>query len=581
MGTTRDQDVAGGPARPQIHQSWRRSTLFGVNRDLGRLAPDSADIEIESEFSTIAAPVLDDLERRLGDASALITLSDNQARLTRSWTPEKVVRRRFEEIGAVPGAGAAENQVGTNAIGLALEEGRHVVVAGDEHYQQTFEAITCAAAVVRNPLTRRTVGTIALATLDTGAGRQLLPLTVQAAKAVEQRLLDRASAADRLVLEALKIRCNGTHRSVVGVSRALMIANEPGMRLLPRLDQVLLWEQARETVETGHEKVVELVVDADHEPIPVRCVPVRLGDLTVGALIDFGPGEMLRSRRRASVTKVWSGSGRPPGQLLGRSPGARRLGERIATVAGGLGPVLVTGEPGAGKATVAHEILTRRLEGTTPRVVHCSHPAAVDALVRSDPHPQPVLLAHIEFLDTQTAHRLREWLRATPELLGRIAGTMNTSAATPPTRDNPLVDELGTTHVEVPALRFLGEDITPLAEHFVGRAGDRTRRINPEAAQLLIRYPWPGNIRQLRTVMSGVSETGIGDIELQDLPADLRRLATRRPLNPLEQAEADAILAALHACGNNKVRAAAMLQISRSRLYRKASAYGLVGEVLA
>lgn len=578
MGPTRDQDHPRAPVRPQIHQSWRRSSMFGVDRGLGTLALDAVDVDVDTELGAAAAPVLTDLGSRLGDASALIALSDNHGRLTRFWTTETMVRRRFEAVGAVPGAGAAESQIGTNAIGTALEEGQHVVVIGDEHYQQTFESITCAAAVVRNPLTRRTVGTIALATLDRGVGDRLLPLTVEASTAVEQRLLERASAADRVVLEALKVRCGGTHRSVVGVSRALMIANEPGMRLLPRLDQAMLWERARETVETGRERSIELALDAAHEPVSVRCIPVHLDDRTVGALIDFGPGEMMRSRRRTLAVGAWSGSGRPPGQLLGRSRRARHLGERITTVAGGVGPVLVTGEPGAGKATVAGAILARRFDRTAPTVVHCSNLAAVEAFVASDLQPRPVLLTHIEFLDTEVAHLLREQLRSAPEHVGTIVATMSTSA--PSLRDNPLVDEMGATRVEVPALRFLGEDITPLAEHFVRRAGGRARRLSPEAAQLLIRYPWPGNIRELRSVMTGVAESTTGDIELQDLPADLRRLATRRPLSPLEQAEADAILTALRACGNNKVQAAAMLQISRSRLYRKASAYGLVGEML-
>lgn len=568
-------------ARSSIQRSWRRSCLSGVDPDLGALAEGTGEVGLNTELDWAAAPVLADLESALG-APALIVLSDAEARLTRFWAPESTIRARFETVGAYPGAGAAEEQIGTNAIGTALEEGRSIVVVGREHYQHTFERITCAAALVRNPVTKRKIGAIALAMLDHSGGEDLLALTMRASRAVEQRLLERVTAADRLLLEALKARSGGAQRCVVGVSRDMMMANEPGMRLLPRLDQAMLWERARETVETGRERTVDILVGADVEPVSVRCVPVRNADVTIGALIDFGTSESASGRRRPAIGPARGnvGASAPgPDALIGHSREACSLTERIAAAASSAGSVLVSGEPGAGKAAVARSLLRRRFPSEEASVVNCSDPEAVQNFAADMRLNRPVILTHVELLDAGLAYRLRDRVRSSPQAHDFLVATMDTTEAGKPI-ELPLISELGSLRLDVPCLRYRREDIAPLAEHFAREAGGGSRRISPEAMQLLLRYPWPGNIRELRSVVEGAARLTRANIELEDLPGELRRLATRRPLSPLEQAEADAILAALRACGNNKVQAAALLQISRSRLYRKASAYGLVGAVL-
>jgi transcriptional regulator of acetoin/glycerol metabolism len=572
--------------RPAIRRSWHRSSLSGVDRQRGSLVQADLTVNLDTELHIAAAPVLSKFEVALG-VPAIIALSDGAGRFLRFWSSEAGILRRFEEVGAYPGASAGEDQVGTNAIGTALEDGRPMVVVRSEHYQQSFEQITCAAALVRHPLTKRMIGSIALAALKTEDTNDMLSLVVKASRAVEQRLLERASAEDRRVLEALKMRGGGAHRSVVGISRNMMIANEPAMRLRPRLDQTLLWERARETVESGRERSLEIAVGADLDPLAVRCVPVYDADVTVGALIDFGCAD-ASPRRPALVARNANKLApleRKPGRdtLVGCSREARHLDERIARAAMSSGAVLVSGEAGAGKAAVARAILALRIPRFEPITVNCSDAQAAERLAISATPDAPVLFAHLELLSTATAYRLRDALRRSPELQRCWVATINTSTSpsgTEPCPQGPLLDEFGGLPVEVPGLRYRRDDIAPLAKHFSQRAGTTAPRLSPEAMQLLLRYPWPGNIRELKNVVDGALASTSRDIELEDLPVHLHRQATRRPLSPLEQAEADAILAAMRACRNNKVKAAEMLQISRSRLYRKASAYGLVGAML-
>lgn len=563
-----------------------RSRLNGVERRGGRLAAATDAMDLQPELFRIAAPLLDELEESLAGTGWMVVLSDQGGRLTRLGGTRTPVRHRFESVGACAGAGAAEAQIGTNAIGTALEEGRPIIVVGDEHYQQGFERVSCAAATVRNPVTNRTVGALGVAALDATPGKEILALVSRAARELERTLLEHASATDRLVLEALKRRGRGTSRSVVGVTREIMIANDPGVRLLPRLDQASLWERARETVESGRDRWVSVPLGFDGASVRVRCTPVRHVDETVGALLDFGrvePGEPRPSEcpgpaHHPTPTELPSRSTTSP-RLPVECPSqeAHALRDRILAAASGSAPVLVSGEPGSGKLTTALEVLAARFPTADPEIVSCSDPRAVARLIEESPST-PLVLTHIEHLDPRTGYRLRDHLRRSGPAGSTMVVTTNTPSHSP-TGDNPLLDELAGTHVDVPGLRFRRDDIAPLAERFAAASG-RPRRISTEAMQLFLRYPWPGNIRELSGVVRGACAASAVALDIEHLPSALRRLATRRPLSPLEQAEADAILAALRACNNNKVKAAELLQISRSRLYRKAGAYGLTGALL-
>ncbi|XPP26899.1 MAG: helix-turn-helix domain-containing protein [Leucobacter sp.] len=99
------------------------------------------------------------------------------------------------------------------------------------------------------------------------------------------------------------------------------------------------------------------------------------------------------------------------------------------------------------------------------------------------------------------------------------------------------------------------------------------------AFNALARAPWPGNLRQLESVMRGVfALERSSEISIDQLPPSIAEYAARRDLTMLEQIEVDGIVNALIRCGGNKVVAAEMLGISRSTLYRKMSTYKLDAE---
>jgi two-component system response regulator HydG/two-component system response regulator AtoC len=138
---------------------------------------------------------------------------------------------------------------------------------------------------------------------------------------------------------------------------------------------------------------------------------------------------------------------------------------------------------------------------------------------------------------------------------------------------------LNVTRVHIPPLRDRIEDIPPLVEHFVSRFNRRYDReiegLTEEALDVMLRYDWPGNIRELRNV-----------IEASFVNLPFRRITTRdfpkhfiRRLNDgkeVVQTERNRLLTALCSTNWNKSRAAAKLNWSRTKVYRKLRKYHIV-----
>ena len=147
---------------------------------------------------------------------------------------------------------------------------------------------------------------------------------------------------------------------------------------------------------------------------------------------------------------------------------------------------------------------------------------------------------------------------------------------------------LNVIQLRLPPLRERKEDIELLALHFLERLAGREevgvpRVLSPEALDVLMGYDWPGNVRELENALERAAVVAVGGaIVPQGLPERVRdrpevRLADEPPPpNPtMEVIERAYIHWVLQAEGGNKTRAAEVLGIDPSTLYRKLNRYGL------
>jgi len=146
---------------------------------------------------------------------------------------------------------------------------------------------------------------------------------------------------------------------------------------------------------------------------------------------------------------------------------------------------------------------------------------------------------------------------------------------------------LNVISLHLPPLRERPEDVALLAEHFLQALaedkGGTPRTLTPDALSALQAYEWPGNVRELENALERAAILSKGDaVDVDALPSRITNpesapLVSERPhTNPtLELIERAYILWVLQAEGGNKARAAEVLGIDPSTLYRKLNRYGM------
>lgn len=136
--------------------------------------------------------------------------------------------------------------------------------------------------------------------------------------------------------------------------------------------------------------------------------------------------------------------------------------------------------------------------------------------------------------------------------------------------------------IVLPSLHECPEDILPLAEHFrkkfSGELKRSTEGFSPEAERLMLSYVWPGNVRELHNkVKRAVLMAKTPVIEASELDIRLGNPDAGINLFPENEAEEkQSILLALRTSGGHRRKAAEILHIDPSTLYRKMKKYGLL-----
>ncbi|MFZ0243842.1 MAG: sigma-54 dependent transcriptional regulator [Desulfobacterales bacterium] len=144
---------------------------------------------------------------------------------------------------------------------------------------------------------------------------------------------------------------------------------------------------------------------------------------------------------------------------------------------------------------------------------------------------------------------------------------------------------LNVVMIPLPPLRARSDDIPVLIRHFLDKYskafGKEIAGVGPEVLEILSRYPFPGNVRELENIIErAVALTDETELSARDLPSDLRELSISS-LDPqaclsLEEKEKQYIKEVLIRTNHNKSLAADILGLPRTTLWRKLKRYRLV-----
>ena len=279
------------------------------------------------------------------------------------------------------------------------------------------------------------------------------------------------------------------------------------------------------------------------------------------------------------------------------------------------GTVLIVGETGTGKERIAHMVHEHSLRCGKPFVeINCA--ALPENLVESElfgyekgafsgadnekpglfelAHLGTIFLDEIGELELKVQVKLLRALDRAPyyRLGGHRKITSDARVVAATNRNlkeevsagrfrKDLYHRLNQFDLCVPPLRQRLQDITALAEHFLGQQGDGLT-FSPDALRMLESYSWPGNVRELQNVVNKVaviaSNPKIGASEVRrELTnaerydsSDMERTESTKQLSHEQQA----IRKALEKTGSHRGQAAEQLGISRRTLSRKLREYG-------
>jgi transcriptional regulator of acetoin/glycerol metabolism len=616
-----------------IERSWQRSAAFGVAsdriREIGRV--DEIDLRIVANqygsLINLAAPVMEHLHQQLTGTGSVVLLCSGEGFILHSMGDPDFLPKA-QHIALKPGVCWAENQKGTNAIGTAIIERRPIVVYAGHHYVRTNQFLACSAAPVFDPF-GAVAGVLDITCDYRYHQRHTLALVQMSVRVIERQLFQHRFRAD-LVFNV------HPDQNYLGSPFDVQVAFSPEGEFLAatlatcdQLGWQLLGFQGR--FEDLFDAPLETILDKLRHAGPAT-IQLRLRNTGAPMFLQLAHPGIPRQTVQGATIEV-----PPPGSGLAEAPARQALTldalgvsdpallatiDKARRTLGRDIPILIEGETGTGK-----EWLARAIHNSGSRATHEFIPLNCAAI------PEALMAAELfGFEEGGLPGGLRKAASGRIEranggtlfldeigelpaaLQARLLDVLQERSVTPVGGAPVKVDiaVICATHhrladlvragafredlyyrlngltLQVPALRNR-RDIIELARTLVAResGGNRQVPMSEEVTQIFLHHPWPGNVRQLysviRTANAMVDEGE--SLERGHLPEDFLAqmeqgtapsAAYASPAESLEKIELNAIQETIRHTGGNISAAARQLGVSRTTLYRKLRQTGLL-----
>src|SRR6201981_3080570 len=241
------EPVDSAAVRKPILASWWRSRQWHV-------AADHVDLDylhepdLETRLARGAEPVLRKLHEELSGQAISVILTDADGLVLARLTGDRDLERALDRIKLAPGFSYAEDRVGTNGIGTALEAGGPAHVFGHEHYAESLERFGCAGVPIHDPVSGKTVGVIDLTCWRKDADPLLVSLVKSTADQITQDRRAAGSSRDLRLLHEYVRACRRTGGIVLALGNDVVMLNDHARRVLDPADQSALIGHATEAL---------------------------------------------------------------------------------------------------------------------------------------------------------------------------------------------------------------------------------------------------------------------------------------------------------------------------------------------
>ncbi|MDN4572603.1 sigma-54-dependent Fis family transcriptional regulator [Pandoraea cepalis] len=603
---------------PNIASSWRRCldtyALDPGARMTPRVLASSQLRERRSAMERlchVSMPVLERLQRQLMNPRQAVLLTAPDGVIVDSRLHDDT-RDDFHRAGLWPGADWSESCEGTNGIGTCVVERAPVIICQQDHFRALHTPLTCTASPVFAPQ-GDLLAVIDVSSTSADETRQsqfhTLALVNLSAKVVERDYFFQHYRDEWL----LQLQEPGDHLG--DFAQALLAFDDTGHILAANQSALNRLGATRDVlVGTRVDRWFAQALDtlfAQAHPAPSACWPIRTH--TGEALVARVRSPLRAARRGTRAVSVPHEAAVEPFS----DPVLAREFSRACRVFAHDVPVLIRGETGSGKEVFARAVHAASARASGPFVaLNCA--AIPESLIESElfgyvggsftgarkegmagklwqANGGTLFLDEIGDMPFAMQTRLLRVLedRRVSPLGGGEPVPLDIRVLSATHRDlheriaerqfrEDLFYRLSGLEVRVPSLRERDDKVDVMHTLLAQACPQGPIGLTDAARDRLCAYPWPGNVRQMRSVIRtlvALSERGV--ITLDDLPDALRDAPGLPPIDPpteapLEAAERQALRTTLDACQGQVSAAARKLGVSRNTLYRKLKRFGLL-----
>ncbi|MCD8349015.1 MAG: sigma-54-dependent Fis family transcriptional regulator [Planctomycetaceae bacterium] len=615
---------------PTVAVSWQKCRRHGVDPEagVGKKVDGELFQSILRENQTlldIARPIMQSVFDIVHQSHFLMVLTDSVGYLIET-IGDATIGDRAKDLRFELGTLWNDLEVGSNAIGVALDYDTPIQMIGPEHYCVSHHSWTCSAAPIHG-MGGEVIGCFNMSGFYNEAHKHTLAVAKLAAFAIETQLRNMHNASlmqtsldantDGMVLldnQFFPIWANVAALALLETGRERIEAIGDIRRMLPEVD----WEEVQ-----GWHKGEQYFTNDTRLVLAGKTIPCSV---TISPTMEIGRNKtysvtIKKQEQVIRAVNMLSGNRATYtfDNIFTASPSMRKTVTLARTFSGYEGVVLIEGESGTGKELFAQALHNASSRAKNPFIaINCA--SLPRDLIESElfgyekgaftgAHKEgnmgkfeladsgTIFLDEIGELPLEFQAKLLRVVetRQVRRLGGNVEKKLDVRIIAATNRNlrreveygrfrGDLFFRLNVLWLQIPPLRERKDDIALCAEkfldHFNHRYPELRKTMTPEFVEGLMEYHWPGNVRELQNGIERAFYSGSDDV----LTLDDLSIAIGIPLHPPRTEpqliagpalDRQALEDALRASGGNVERAAKSMGTSRASLYRQIKKLGL------
>jgi transcriptional regulator of acetoin/glycerol metabolism len=607
--------------KTQIAKSKERCRKLGLKKEQIYSKKIISDADLQKilvknrNMIMTALPYIEEIIKFTKGSDFFIFLTDSEGCILNALGDEKILSEAFS-LKMIPGAYMNEENVGTNAMSYVIKTGDPVQLTGEDHYIDAYSRWTCSAAPIRDHK-GELIGVLDLTGYTKNVHPHTLGIVVAAAKAIEEMIKNKGQNEYKIAKRVLNIINEGI--IFTDEDGNIKMYNDTAAEMLGK-DNKFISDNINQLIDDWHQ--IKSMLNINKSFSKNVCI-ASLNDNCLFNLevkkIYFEPVDsfeivhIFKEIDRVH-TNVINNYGYCFDKIIGEDDNFVKIVEYAKKIADSNSTILIMGESGTGKELFAqsiHNYSSRRNYSLI--AINCG--AIPEQLIESElfgyedgaftgakkgGNPGKFELADggtilLDEIGEMPLDMQVKLLRVLEEgFITRLGGkrTIPVDVRIIASTNKDLEKEvesgkfrkdlyyrLNVLPLYVPPLRDRKSDIRILTDYFMNKISKdlnkNTVHISEENLELMERYDWPGNIRELQNVIELMINTEIFPTRYFTKREQYMSSDGREENFDIESVEKEHLIRVIRRCNGNITHSADMLGIRRNTLYNKIKKYNI------